>query len=217
MAWTYSVEWAEDSSVVWADRWERYYANSDAQIHWFAIVNSIMIVLFLTGMVAMIMMRTLHADLRQYSQRIESGAEDVEETGWKLVHGDVFRPPRNPALFSVLVGFGSQIFVSVIVLLFFAVLGFMSPAYRGGLLTAMLVLIFLAGIFSGYNSTKLYKMFKVNTPVASLILPHTPAPHSRHSQQSTGDTLEEKHTDDGIPGARDDLCDFHLPELLHLG
>ena len=34
----------------------------------------------------------------------------MEETGWKLVHGDVFRPPRNPRLFVSLIGSGIQIF-----------------------------------------------------------------------------------------------------------
>lgn len=34
----------------------------------------------------------------------------MEETGWKLVHGDVFRPPRNPRLFVSLIGAGIQIF-----------------------------------------------------------------------------------------------------------
>jgi hypothetical protein len=36
---------------------------TDDQIHWFSIINSLMIVLFLSGMVAMIMMRTLHRDI----------------------------------------------------------------------------------------------------------------------------------------------------------
>ena len=46
-----------------------------------------MIVLFLSGMVAMIMMRTLHRDFNRYNAT--EAAEDVEEeTGWKLVHGD---------------------------------------------------------------------------------------------------------------------------------
>ena len=58
-----------------------------------------MIVLFLSGMVAMIMMRTLHRDFNRYNAT--EAAEDVEEeTGWKLVHGDVYaaaRPRRRPA------------------------------------------------------------------------------------------------------------------------
>lgn len=72
-----------------------------------------MIVLFLTGMVAMIMMRTLRADLRKYNQ-LEPN-EEAEETGWKLVHGDVFRPPSHPMMLSVLVGSGVQVFGMAIV------------------------------------------------------------------------------------------------------
>ena len=32
----------------------------------------------------------------------------TEESGWKLVHGDVFRPPRHPELLSALVGTGEH-------------------------------------------------------------------------------------------------------------
>jgi transmembrane 9 superfamily protein 2/4 len=40
--------------------------------------------------------------------------EDVQEdSGWKLVHGDVFRPPKRPLLLSVLLGSGSQLFMMV--------------------------------------------------------------------------------------------------------
>ena len=56
----------------------------DDQIHWFSIINSVMIVLFLSGMVAMIMMRTLHRDISKYNQ-LETAEEAQEETGWKLV------------------------------------------------------------------------------------------------------------------------------------
>lgn len=56
----------------------------DDQIHWFSIINSVMIVLFLTGMVAMIMMRVLRRDINQYNQ-LESSEDAQEETGWKLV------------------------------------------------------------------------------------------------------------------------------------
>lgn len=36
--------------------------------------------------------------------------DTTEETGWKLVHGDVFRPPRYKQLLAALVGAGVQIF-----------------------------------------------------------------------------------------------------------
>ncbi len=37
-------------------------------IQWFSIMNSLVIVLFLSGMVAMIMLRTLHKDIARYNQ-----------------------------------------------------------------------------------------------------------------------------------------------------
>ena len=36
-----------------------------------------------------------------------------EEFGWKLVHGDVFRPPRKGMMLSVLVGSGVQVCLMV--------------------------------------------------------------------------------------------------------
>eukprot|EP01098_Paradermamoeba_levis_P002333 TRINITY_DN1273_c0_g1_i1.p1 TRINITY_DN1273_c0_g1~~TRINITY_DN1273_c0_g1_i1.p1 ORF type:complete len:624 (+),score=162.27 TRINITY_DN1273_c0_g1_i1:757-2628(+) len=158
VAWTYSVTW-EQSPIRWASRWDLYLRMTDDQIHWFSIINSCMIVLFLTGMVAMIMMRTLNADFRRYRE-METQEEAQEETGWKLVHGDVFRPPSNPMLLSVLVGSGIQIIACTVVTMAFAVIGFLSPANRGALMTAMLVLFVVMGIFAGYYSARFYKLFK---------------------------------------------------------
>lgn len=39
----------------------------DPSIHWFSLVNSIVIVLFLTGMVGMILLRALHKDISRYN------------------------------------------------------------------------------------------------------------------------------------------------------
>ncbi|KAL2655245.1 hypothetical protein AAZV13_04G055900 [Glycine max] len=155
---TYDVEFQE-SDVKWASRWDAYLLMNDDQIHWFSIVNSLMIVLFLSGMVAMIMLRTLYRDIAKYNE-LETQEEAQEETGWKLVHGDVFRPPNNSDLLCVYVGTGVQFFGMILVTMIFAVLGFLSPSNRGGLMTAMLLLWVFMGIFAGYSSTRLYKMFK---------------------------------------------------------
>ena len=72
-----------------------------------------------------------------------------EETGWKLVHGDVFRPPALPMLLSVFVGTGVQTLAMSIITMCFAVLGFLSPANRGGLMTAMLLLFVFMGVPAG--------------------------------------------------------------------
>jgi transmembrane 9 superfamily protein 2/4 len=158
IVWTYDVKW-EPSEIKWASRWDLYLLVTDDQIHWFSIINSLMIVIFLSGMVAMIMMRTLNHDIRTYNEA-SLEEEGREETGWKLVHGDVFRAPAWSNLLSVAVGTGSQLIACSLIVLVFACLGFLSPANRGSLLTAMLLLFVFMGIFAGYFGSRTYKMFK---------------------------------------------------------
>ncbi|RCV22132.1 hypothetical protein SETIT_4G196100v2 [Setaria italica] len=158
IVFTYDVNF-EESPIKWASRWDTYLLMADDQIHWFSIVNSLMIVLFLSGMVAMIMLRTLYRDISKYNQ-LEDQEDAQEETGWKLVHGDVFRPPVNADLLCVYVGTGVQFFGMLLVTLLFAILGLLSPSNRGGLMTAMLLLWVFMGLFAGYSSSRLYKMFK---------------------------------------------------------
>jgi len=155
--YTYTVTWSE-SSTAWATRWDNYLHTFDPRIHWFSLVNSIVIVLFLTGMVAMILLRALHKDISRYNQ-IEDKEDVQEDFGWKLVHGDVFRPPANVMLLSVLLGSGAQLFFMTAVTLVFAVLGFLSPSNRGSLATVMIIFYMLFGSVAGYVSARIYKMF----------------------------------------------------------
>lgn len=104
VVYTYDVKW-ERSPVRWAHRWDIYLrANPEDEIHYFSIMNSLMVVLFLTGCLAAIMLRALRRDISSYNE-VQSLEEAQEESGWKLVHGDVFRPPStSPMLLSVLAG-----------------------------------------------------------------------------------------------------------------
>uniref|UniRef100_A0A915I5Y9 Transmembrane 9 superfamily member n=1 Tax=Romanomermis culicivorax TaxID=13658 RepID=A0A915I5Y9_ROMCU len=106
-------------------------------------------------MVAMIMLRTVHRDIARYNQ---TNADDAqEEFGWKLVHGDVFRPPKHGMLLSVFLGSGSQLFCMCSVTLVFACLGFLSPANRGALMTCAIVLYIFFGVIAGYVAARIYK------------------------------------------------------------
>ncbi|OXB67448.1 hypothetical protein ASZ78_006041, partial [Callipepla squamata] len=140
-----------------------------------SIMNSLVIVLFLSGMVAMIILRTLHKDIARYNQ-IDSSEDAQEEFGWKLVHGDVFRPPRKGMLLSVFLGQGTQIFIMTFITLFLACLGFLSPANRGALMTCAVVLWVLLGTPAGYVSARMYKTFrgekwKTNVLLTALLCP----------------------------------------------
>ena len=67
--YSYSVKFVRDDSIKWSSRWD-YILNSmpHTNIQWFSILNSLVIVLFLSGMVAMILLRTLHKDIARYNQ-----------------------------------------------------------------------------------------------------------------------------------------------------
>lgn len=164
VVWTYDVKWAA-SSTKWASRWDIYLSMGDLysdQVHWFALVNAIVIVLFLTGMVAMIMVRALYKDLSRYNRVAtdEEKAEDREDTGWKLVHADVFRPPAKRAdAFVVIIGISTQVLGMTVLTLVFAAIGFLSPANRGSLMLALLLLFLCMGAVAGYSAARTHKMF----------------------------------------------------------
>lgn len=46
-----------------------------------------------------------------------------DEYGWKQVHGDIFRTPSFPILFSSLIGTGYHIFTVVIITIVLAIIG----------------------------------------------------------------------------------------------
>ncbi len=48
VTWTYGVYWVE-SKTAWATRWDSYLHVYDPRIHWFSLVNSAVIVIFLCG------------------------------------------------------------------------------------------------------------------------------------------------------------------------
>lgn len=156
--YTYSVKFVENNNIKWASRWD-YILDSipNSNIQWFSILNSVVIVLFLSGMVAMITIRSLHKDIARYNQ--ETADEAAEEFGWKLVHGDVFRPPSGGMLLAVLCGTGCQVISMVFITLLFACFGFLSPANRGALGTCTVVVFILLGTPAGYVAARLYKTF----------------------------------------------------------
>jgi transmembrane 9 superfamily protein 2/4 len=93
VTFTYDVYFIP-SDTPWASRWDMYLHTGAPNIHWFNLINSVVIVLFLTGMVAMILLRALHKDIARYN-RLETNEDLQEEYGWKLVHADVFRSPKR--------------------------------------------------------------------------------------------------------------------------
>lgn len=164
---TYDVIW-EESEQEWSSRWDVYLTENHhvpAQVHWYSITNSILVVLFLSLLVISILVRNLRRDIAAYNALAaladEEKDDDVDETGWKLVHADVFRPPQSfPMLYCVFLGTGSQLALTTLFAILFSAVGFLSPARRGSLMNAFLILYMLSGSVAGYISGKLYKAFR---------------------------------------------------------
>ncbi|EPS67343.1 hypothetical protein M569_07431, partial [Genlisea aurea] len=157
LTFSYEVSF-EESDIKWPSRWDSYLKmDGGAKVHWFSILNSLMLVTFLAGAVLTIFVRSVRRDLASYEDLDkESQAQiQVELSGWKLVVNDVFRVPAKPSLLCVMVGDGVQILAMAVVTILFAAIGFMSPASRGTLLTTMLVLYMALGIVAGYVAVRL--------------------------------------------------------------
>lgn len=183
---SYGVYWIK-SPTAWATRWDKYLHVFDPKIHWFSLVNSAIIVIFLVMTVMSVLVRTLKKDIARYNRLDSINLEDLngtsvvedgvqEDSGWKLVHGDVFRTPSHPLLLSILLGNGAQLFVMTGFTICFALLGFLSPSNRGALGTIMVLLYTLLGFVGGYVSARVYKSldgekWKLNISLTPLLVP----------------------------------------------
>lgn len=158
-------------------RFDRYLDHEFFKhpIHWFSVFNSFMMVLFLMGLVALILLRTLKKDYARYGliHDLEDGEADedekdalmqdkVEDAGWKQVHGDVFRAPALLPLFAALMGTGAQLVCLTFGVIFFAVLG---PVHgevheeRGEMMQAIVICYAFSTIVSGYTSGRYFKEY----------------------------------------------------------
>lgn len=183
---SYGVYWIK-SPTAWATRWDKYLHVFDPKIHWFSLVNSAIIVVFLVMTVMSVLVRTLKKDIARYNRLDSINLDDLngtsvvedgvqEDSGWKLVHGDVFRTPSHPLLLSILLGNGAQLFVMTGFTICFALLGFLSPSNRGALGTIMVLLYTLLGFVGGYVSARVYKSldgerWKLNIALTPLLVP----------------------------------------------
>lgn len=162
LTFTYSVEW-KPTAIGFGKRFERYldYDFFEHQIHWFSIFNSFMMVLFLVGIVSLILMRTLRRDYARYTHDADGADDldaDIDESGWKQVHGDVFRTPAQPMLFAALVGTGAQLSAMSLLAILTATLLTLYTG-RGAVVTTCITCYLLTCLVGGYVSGGLYAQY----------------------------------------------------------
>ena len=161
LEYTYSVEW-EYTEVTFDERLGKYKKHSlhpqHLEIHWFSIINSCVTVLLLTGFLATILMRVLKSDFVKYNRDDSEmgGLDDGDDSGWKFVHGDVFRFPEGKFVFCAVIGTGTQLVCLTLAIFLLAILGVYYPYNRGAMLASGVVLYALSTFISGYHAVRLY-------------------------------------------------------------
>ena len=123
-------------------------------------------VVFLCGLVALILMRTLKADYARYMREelleegeggggaIDRGMGD--DSGWKQVHGDVFRRPAQLELFAALTGSGTQLLLLALLTMTAALAGSLYID-RGAVTKAAVVGYALTSAVAGFASGRYYR------------------------------------------------------------
>ncbi|KAG5064252.1 hypothetical protein JHK85_005435 [Glycine max] len=159
---TYSAKWVE-TDTPFEKRLEKYSQTSslshNLEIHWFSVINSCVTVLLLTGFLAIILMRVLKNDFVKFTPD-EEAIDDQEESGWKYIHGDVFRYPRFKSLFAAALGTGTQLFTLTIFIFMLALVGVFYPYNRGALFTALVIIYALTSGIAGYYAASFYYMIE---------------------------------------------------------
>lgn len=175
LKFTYEISWVETDRS-FNQRFNRYldYSFFEHQIHWFSIFNSFMMVIFLCGLVALILVRTLNNDYARFTRGedddlVEGGTGSVavgglgDESGWKQVHGDAFRAPSNLVLLAACVGSGMQLITVAFCVILVAIAGSLYVD-RGAMLTFVIVTYALTSLVSGYISGSLFKRYDATSP-----------------------------------------------------
>eukprot|EP00271_Cylindrocystis_brebissonii_P004202 TRINITY_DN157_c0_g2_i2.p1 TRINITY_DN157_c0_g2~~TRINITY_DN157_c0_g2_i2.p1 ORF type:complete len:611 (-),score=90.12 TRINITY_DN157_c0_g2_i2:1534-3366(-) len=170
---SFSTKWTSNEKIPYEKRMEKYskysFLPQHLEIHWFSIINSCVTVLLLTGFLATILMRVLKNDFIKYTREDEN-AEEQEETGWKYIHGDVFRFPPYPIVFSAVIGTGTQLLVLALFIFGLAQIGVFYPYNRGALYTAYIVLYALTAGIAGYVSAHMYRQMGGENWVRNVVL-----------------------------------------------
>ncbi|KAJ2995940.1 hypothetical protein HDV02_000291 [Globomyces sp. JEL0801] len=170
---TYSVKWTETEEL-FSDRFSNYLDSGffEHKIHWFSILNSFVMVLFLASLVIVVLMRTVKRDYQRYdyNDRILDLERDFgDETGWKLVHGDVFRRPVRFSFLSAFIGTGVQLILMSFLVLMLTAAG---NLYEGQatILTASIFAFAFSSVMAGYFSGRQFARHQGNNWVGTLLL-----------------------------------------------
>lgn len=117
---------------------------------WMFVGNSIIITILLILIIIWLVCKTAIYESKR--KNILDDDDPLEEMGWKLIHGDVFRSPRRVIYLSSLVGSGAQIIASLILMFILWFIGYSEITFK-----KYVYCYLLSALASGFFSAKLFK------------------------------------------------------------
>ncbi|KAD2804450.1 hypothetical protein E3N88_37827 [Mikania micrantha] len=172
---TYSVSW-KMTQQPFDQRMEKYISSSflphHMSVHHLSITFPSVALLILFIVLLSFYVLVLRKDISKYSYDVEDNqmAEYQEETGWKNIHGDVFRFPKHKSLFAAALGSGTHLLLLIISILVLGFLGFFPPYVRRVFWNALVILYAIASVVSGYASVSFYSQLEGTNWMKNLLL-----------------------------------------------
>lgn len=164
--WTYSVYWREDTSVDYSLRWDMYYENesntNNHKIHWLSVVNALVLVGFLSLIVAIVLVKVLKKDIQ--SQHI---LEEEDKSSWRTLSNEVSKSPRWALLLTLFVANGTQMLVACLGVIGISVFNTkLGSMHQGSVYLVSIFFFVTSGAVSSYVGVILHKLFhngQINT------------------------------------------------------
>lgn len=165
LSFSYSVSWKK-SDIEHSNRFDRYLDHDffEHQIHWFSIFNSIMMVLFLCGLIVLVLLRTVknaYVRVDYDNNDVNKLYDDEEYSSYKKIANDVFRAPRYLALHCAFFGIGLNLLTTAILTLLYSIV-FKLYSKPDDILHAAVFIYAFSNFISGFSSAKLYSKYKFN-------------------------------------------------------
>jgi len=157
----YSVKWKE-SSIPYHQALKTQVRNmvqnqhQSVNVHWLAIINSFVLMLLILSLLLLIIVRVVRSDLSRYLSIPDEELNSVEEdSGWKLLHADIFRSPVHRIFLCAAVGSGAQLFSMIMLIV---IVGCIAQYYeRGAVASAAVVCYMLTAFIGGFVSAAMYQ------------------------------------------------------------
>ncbi|CAG0918211.1 unnamed protein product [Notodromas monacha] len=180
---SYSVKFKAVAKMEWGSRWDHMLTTtSPANVQWFTIMDTVVSVMVLTGIVAVVLMNTVRKDIQRYNtqqgkeEKLGDDIISIDEGGWKLIHGDVFRIPPGSKWLCAAVGCGLQVLLMTTVTFGFSCFGFVNPNRRGSMLNWAIIVFMIFGAPAGYVAGRLFRTCRGRYWVQMAVLTATAGP-----------------------------------------